>query len=215
MIPPTVPLFLAIALTLINFAFAFTNPVYIISNAETPSLKLPGLTPVGKKRVQNCLPPLLAPLDIGLIVTCPFDPDSGLCSETIATATPIAQSLNLNITTKCGADEETDDDCVPDLLKAFAKNSTQSMLVIWDLDDMDSLFENLDVDDGDDDDDDDDDDDTPHFDLLTTVVKNKVSSIVSQGCQGIDGQAAGTFRRSLKYKRGLKKRQISSRIAGA
>ena len=30
-----------------------------------------------------------------------------------------------------GADEETDDDCVTDLLKGFAKNSTQSALIIW------------------------------------------------------------------------------------
>lgn len=36
------------------------NTVYIISNAETPSLELPGLTPVGLQRAQNCLPPVSA-----------------------------------------------------------------------------------------------------------------------------------------------------------
>lgn len=46
----------ALALTLLPFAIAFTNPVYIISNAETPSLNLPGLTPIGKKRANKCLP---------------------------------------------------------------------------------------------------------------------------------------------------------------
>ena len=30
-----------------------------------------------------------------------------------------------------GADEETDDDCVHDLLKDFSVTSTQAMLVIW------------------------------------------------------------------------------------
>ena len=48
----------ALALTLLPFATSFTNPVYIISNAETPSLDLPGLTPIGKKRSEKCLPPV-------------------------------------------------------------------------------------------------------------------------------------------------------------
>lgn len=42
---------------------------------------------------------LFAPLDIGLVVTCPFDPDSGKCGATIATATPIANSLGLTVDT--------------------------------------------------------------------------------------------------------------------
>ncbi|KAF9474846.1 hypothetical protein BDN70DRAFT_294024 [Pholiota conissans] len=196
----------------VSAAAKFNNTVYIISNAETPSLQLPGLTPVGAQRAQQCLPALFAPLDIGLVVTCPFDPDSGKCSETIATATPIADSLGLTVDTSCGADEETDDDCVPDLLKNFGKTSTQAIIVIWDLGDMDSLFENLDVDDDGDDDDDDDDDDTPHYDVLTTVVGHKVTSTVSQGCSGIDGQAPGTFRRSLR--RSFKRRHVTSRIMG-
>jgi len=192
-------------------AAAFNNTVYIISNAETPSLDLPGLTPIGKQRVEECLPALFAPLDVGLVVTCPFDPDSGKCGATIATATPIADSLGLTVDTSCGADEETDDDCVTDLLRKFAQNSTDSMLIIWDLGDLDSLFENLDVDDdSDDDDDDDDDDDTPHYDILTTVVKKKVTSTTSQGCEGIDGQAPGTFRR--RNLKNMKKRRNVSRV---
>ncbi|KAF8963537.1 hypothetical protein BDZ97DRAFT_1758610 [Flammula alnicola] len=161
-----------VVLALSAAAAPFNNTIYIISNAETPSLGLPGLTPIGLQRVQDCLPALLAPLDIGLVVTCPFDPDSGKCAETIATATPIADSLGLTVDTSCGADEETDDDCVPKLLKNFGKNSTQSMLVIW----------------------------------------KKVTSAVSQGCPGIDGQAPGTFRRSLR--RAVKKRRLASRIMG-
>ncbi|KAF8148452.1 hypothetical protein B0H34DRAFT_737105 [Crassisporium funariophilum] len=206
-----------VAIALALSVTAFNNTVYIISNAETPSLQLPGLTPIGLQRVQDCLPALLAPLDIGIVVSCPFDPESGACLATLATANPLATSLGLTVNTSCGADEETDDDCVTDLLKTFSKTSTQAMLVIWDLDQMDSLFENLDIDDDDDDDDDadvdgdDDDDATPHFDVLTTIVKSKVTSVVSQNCAGIDGQAVGTFRRS--FQRGLKKRKINSRIA--
>ncbi|KAF8188060.1 hypothetical protein BJ912DRAFT_926507 [Pholiota molesta] len=207
-------LFVTLALAVqSSIAAKLNNTIYIISNAETPSLQLPGLTPVGAQRAQACLPALFAPLDVGLVVTCPFDPDSGKCAETIATATPIADSLGLTVDTSCGADEETDDDCVPDLLKKFGKNSTQAIIVIWDLGDMDSLFENLDVDDGGDDDDDDDDDDTPHYDVLTTLVGHKITSTVSQGCDGIDGQAPGTFRRSLR-RASNKKRSFFSRIMG-
>jgi hypothetical protein len=39
-------------------AVAVPNTIYIISNAETPSLGLPGFTPVGAHRVQQCLPPV-------------------------------------------------------------------------------------------------------------------------------------------------------------
>jgi hypothetical protein len=31
-------------------------PYYIITNAETPSLNRPGLTPVGKQRAEDCIP---------------------------------------------------------------------------------------------------------------------------------------------------------------
>jgi len=47
----------------------------------------------------NLYTQLLAPLDIGFIVTCPFDPDSGLCLETITTATPIGNALGLPLNT--------------------------------------------------------------------------------------------------------------------
>lgn len=46
---------------LIHFCFlltvlAFNNTVYVISNAETPSFGLPGLTPIGVQRAQTCIP---------------------------------------------------------------------------------------------------------------------------------------------------------------
>ncbi|KJA14135.1 hypothetical protein HYPSUDRAFT_59542 [Hypholoma sublateritium FD-334 SS-4] len=112
----------------------FNNTIYIISNAETPSLNLPGLTPIGALRAEECLPQLFAPLDVGIIVTCPLDSESGKCASTIVTATPTANWLGIPIDTSCrlsGADEETDDDCVTDLLKGFTKNSTQSVLIVW------------------------------------------------------------------------------------
>ncbi|KAF8992752.1 hypothetical protein BDQ17DRAFT_1369138 [Cyathus striatus] len=187
---------------------AFNNTYYVISNAETPSLRLPGLTPVGQQRAQTCIPSVFSSLNVGKIISCLPDKDSGNCFETIATATPLANALGLPIDTTCGADEETDDDCVVDLMKKFGKNSTQTIVIIWDLNAMDDLFENLDVDDGDDDDDDDDDDETPHFDLVTQVKKSKVQAIFSQNCTGIDGQAPGTFRRSLK-RSAIEKRKVA------
>jgi len=152
-----------------------------------------------------------------------------------------------------GADEETDDDCVHDLLTEYSVTSTQAMLVIWvywviflDLKRQSSnwnhtglsrfrfslrepwyrwwfprrwrrwwrgsssvrrfyassifsafnIFYTI-----------------PSFDILTTVVKNKVTAQVSQGCSGIDGQAAGTFRRSLRrHNHNVKKRQVPARM---
>jgi len=53
----------------------------------------------------------------------------------------------------------------------------------------------------------------PSFDILTTIVKKKVTSQVSQACSGIDGQAPGTFRRSLRrYNPNAKKRQVPARM---
>ena len=46
----TLPLIFALS------AAAFNNTVYLISNAETPSLGLPGLTPIGFQRANDCLP---------------------------------------------------------------------------------------------------------------------------------------------------------------
>ncbi len=45
-----VPLLLAAS------ALAIENTVYIITNAETPSLHRPGLTPIGHHRAGHCIP---------------------------------------------------------------------------------------------------------------------------------------------------------------
>ncbi|PPR06748.1 hypothetical protein CVT24_013055 [Panaeolus cyanescens] len=195
----------------------FNNTIYVITNAETPSLNLPGLTPIGFQRASTCIPSVFSNLNVGLIVTCPFDADSGLCSETEATVAPVAAALGLTPDISCGAGEETDDDCVIDLMKKFGKTSTQSILLAWDLNGMDDLFENLDVDDdfvgpNGEDDDEDSDDETPHFDIIFTIVKGKVTNLASMGCPGIDGQAPGTFRRRSLKNMFQKKRAFNSRI---
>jgi len=167
------------------------------------------------------MPNVFANLNIGLVLSCPFDKDSGLCSETIATATPTANTLGLPVTTKCGAGEEDDDDCLSDFMRDFTKTSTQAILLVWDLNAMDDLFENLDISDGNDDDDDDD-NEVPHFDVITTVVKNHVTNTTSMGCEGIDGQASGTFRKRYTGRRSFdptrsstwRRPRIMSRITG-
>lgn len=47
--------FVCLAATAIA-ATAPAPPYYIITNAETPSLDRPGLTPVGKQRAEGCIP---------------------------------------------------------------------------------------------------------------------------------------------------------------
>jgi hypothetical protein len=41
---------------------AVTNPIYIISNAEVPSLGRPGLSIIGEQRATQCLPEVIVPL---------------------------------------------------------------------------------------------------------------------------------------------------------
>ena len=43
-------------LALLHPVLSITNPVYIITNAEQPSLSRAGLTPIGYKRANECLP---------------------------------------------------------------------------------------------------------------------------------------------------------------
>ncbi|KDR76981.1 hypothetical protein GALMADRAFT_423468 [Galerina marginata CBS 339.88] len=134
-------------LALASSALAIANPIYIITNAEQPSLSRPGLTPVGLKRATECLPALFSTLNIGKIIMCPQNDDSEVCFETLATTQPVATSLGLPIDTSCGADENTDDNCVTKLLTKFAKNSTQSVLIVWDIQELGALLgEDLDLD---------------------------------------------------------------------
>lgn len=52
-------LFCALPLALSALAqLEVPNTIYFISNAETPSLDRPGLSPVGRYRAYECLPPV-------------------------------------------------------------------------------------------------------------------------------------------------------------
>ncbi|KAF9036308.1 hypothetical protein BJ165DRAFT_629755 [Panaeolus papilionaceus] len=212
---------IATTVMLAGAAQAFSNTVYVISNAETVSLALPGLTPVGYDRAHNCIPPIFAGLDIGLILTCTPDFDSGLCRATEATAAPVAAALSLTPDTTCrGDDDDDDDECLYRVISTFAQTSTKAVLVVWDINELDDVFESLDVDDDFEFDElnGDDDDETTHFDLMATIADRRVTSVTSMACDGIDGQAPGTFRRrSFNKARNMKKKRSAaafhSRIA--
>ncbi|KAJ7306293.1 hypothetical protein DFH08DRAFT_516816 [Mycena albidolilacea] len=180
-------LFVFVCLAATAIAATKTPPYYIITNAETPSLNRPGLTPVGKQRAESCIPEVFSQLNIGFILSCKVDKDGeeGLkCPVAVQTATPLAQALGLNITF-CGTGEESNDDCVHDKIHAFLKSSNQSALVVWDNTDMDSLLENADVNDAGID------DDTvgTHPDVILTVVSGARVGQISMNCTGIDGPA--------------------------
>ncbi|KAH9474422.1 hypothetical protein JR316_0012881 [Psilocybe cubensis] len=196
---------------LANSSPLINNPIYIITNAETPSLFRPGLSPIGFQRATQCLPQLFQTLDIGKIIMCPRNDDSAVCFETLATTQPTADALGLPIDTSCGADENTDDNCVTNLAKKFAKTSTQAILIVWashiphpplrfviincpniqDFDEIGALLESaldLDTDPADA-------IDGIHFDIFTVVIKGKIKQVTSQNCTDIDGVAPGTATR--------------------
>ncbi|THU98475.1 hypothetical protein K435DRAFT_964920 [Dendrothele bispora CBS 962.96] len=180
------------------FVHAVPNTVFIITNAETPSLKRPGLTPIGLQRADECIPNIFKNFDIGMILSCTTDRDGeeGLsCPAAQRTAKPLADMLGLNITT-CGTGEESNDDCAHDKMRTFGKNSTQNILIVWDALGMDDLLENVDVDFPDDEEDDDDDDDDSlgmHPDVILTATKSTIKFQTSMNCTGIDGPADGSF----------------------
>ncbi|KAG7095533.1 hypothetical protein E1B28_006270 [Marasmius oreades] len=176
-------------------ALQVNNTIYIISSAETPSLGRPGLTPIGQQRAQQCIPNVFAKFNIGLIISCngtaagseDEDGDGQGCAAAAPTAQPFATQLGLSLTT-CGAGDDANEGCASRLINAFAKNSTGSVLIVWDFLQMEDLFENLDIDD-EEDDDDDNEDGTPHYDIITTALKTKVIGQSSMNCTGIDGPA--------------------------
>ncbi|KAF7358828.1 Phosphoglycerate mutase family [Mycena sanguinolenta] len=185
-------LFVFVCLAATTIAATTTQPYYIITNAETPSLNRPGLTPVGKQRAEDCIPEVFSQLNIGFILSCSVDKDGeeGLgCPVAVKTATPLAQALGLNITL-CGTGEESNDDCVHDKVHAFLKASNQSALVVWDGTDMDSLLENADVNDAGLDEDSLGLQQVSSFaDLILTVVSGKRVGQTSMNCTGLDGPA--------------------------
>ncbi|KAJ7775471.1 hypothetical protein B0H16DRAFT_1507529 [Mycena metata] len=176
-----------IALLSPALAVSINNTLYIIGNAETPSLDLPGLTPIGLRRAQDCIPPIFADLNLGLIISCKPNNKTGTCMSANDTAVPLAASLGLVPDNHCAT---SSDSCVSTTLTKYAKNSTQAVLVVWDSAEMDDLLEGLDIDlPGGDDDDDNADIFSFHADLL--LIKNLKQTVIetSMNCTGIDGPA--------------------------
>ncbi|KAF9258228.1 hypothetical protein L218DRAFT_948559 [Marasmius fiardii PR-910] len=158
---------------------AANNTIYIISNAETPSLNRPGLTPVGERRAQQCIPSVFTDFNIGLIISCngteagseDEDGDGQGCGASVATVQPLATKLGLTLNT-CGAGDDANEECASRLINAFAKNSTAAVLVVWDNLQMDDLLENLNIND-EEDDSEDNEDGTPHYDVIAVASKGE------------------------------------------
>ncbi|KIJ30777.1 hypothetical protein M422DRAFT_70933 [Sphaerobolus stellatus SS14] len=184
------------------------NSLFVISQAETPSLGINGLTPVGLQRAQTCIPNVMSSTimmnmvfnasNIGLVLSCTPDPDSGACFAAVATVTPLARNLNLTVDISCSlvyltvtGDSDTgdnaQDDCVSDLIASFAAKSNKAIIAVWDAGDEDTFFENLDIDLPDDID-----DGVFHHDVITTIRADTFISRTSQNCPGLDGMAPGT-----------------------
>ncbi|SJL10052.1 uncharacterized protein ARMOST_13434 [Armillaria ostoyae] len=183
-----VPLLLAAS------ALAIENTVYIITNAETPSLHRPGLTPIGHHRAGHCIPEVFGNLSLGFIASCTPNSDTGTCIPAVATAAPLANSLGMGIDTSCGTGEESDDDCVKNLLHAYAKTSSAPILIVWDAAAMDDLLENLGMElpDADNEDDEEGQEEEPvgtHPDVILTKIKGSKLAESSMNCTSIDGPA--------------------------
>ncbi|KAK0469366.1 uncharacterized protein EV420DRAFT_1633778 [Desarmillaria tabescens] len=189
-----------VPLLLVASAFAIENTVYIITNAETPSLHRPGLTPIGHHRAGHCIPEVFGNLSLGFIASCTPNSDTGTCIPAVATAAPLANSLGMGIDTSCGTGEESDDDCVHNLLHTYAKTSSAPILLVWDAAAMDDLLENLGMELPDADNEDDEDDEEgqeeeavgTHPDVILTKIKGSKLAESSMNCTGIDGTADGS-----------------------
>ncbi|TFK31756.1 hypothetical protein BDQ12DRAFT_729265 [Crucibulum laeve] len=174
-----------LAFTLVSCVLAFPNTLYVIRNAEVPSLGRPGLTTVGKTRATSCLPTFFATSNIGLIITCKRDVNTTACATAIDTITPLATALKVPVDSTCDTINSTET-CVNDLLANFAKSSTKSVLISWDKDYLDDLFDEFDFE-----------EDAPDFpeeypDIVFTFRNNVFVTQASQNCANIDGSAAGT-----------------------
>ncbi|KAG9226802.1 hypothetical protein CCMSSC00406_0009720 [Pleurotus cornucopiae] len=164
------------------------NSVYLIRNAEEPSLGFAGLTPVGQKRADECLPTVFGPssaYNIGLIIACTPDVNTTDCHTSIATANPLATALKLTVNTQCSTIESntTSPTCVPDLINTFSKNSDKSILI--DVEHIGDLLDEFDLE-----------NDEPDYpeewpDIIFTLRNNYFIGQESQNCPDIDGPSTG------------------------
>ncbi|KAF8653687.1 hypothetical protein AX16_003837 [Volvariella volvacea WC 439] len=163
---------------------AVRNSIYIIRNAEVASLGEVGFTPVGLQRATTCLPTLFgpeSPYNIGYIITCEPSITTPTCHTALGTVKPLADALGIEVDTVCSTGDDAPDDCVLQRVQAFAAESTQAILIAWDSEHMEDLFEHLDMD-----------DDEPEFpetqaDVVFTIRNGHFINQSSQGCADIDG----------------------------
>ncbi|KAL0946322.1 hypothetical protein HGRIS_012561 [Hohenbuehelia grisea] len=177
-------------LTLISLVMAIPNSIYILRNAETPSLGIEGLSPVGKQRATSCIPSVFSATstyNIGLVMACRKDVNTTDCHTAVDTATPLATALKLTLDTSCATIESnvTSETCVPDRIKTFAKTSTKNILIVWDVEHLDDLLDEFDLE-----------NDGPDYpeqnaDVVFSIRNNHFVSQVSLNCPGIDGAATG------------------------
>ncbi|GJE84698.1 hypothetical protein PsYK624_007740 [Phanerochaete sordida] len=159
---------------------SFRNTVYLIRNGETNTKEFgSGLTQTGILRSQ-CLPSVFGPntaQTVGYILAEPPLKRKSNVSDAVDTVIPLAESLRIPIDISCGHDDK---DCVAEALSTFAvKNSTASMLVVWDSDLLPDIAEALGASDV---------NDWPkgRHDLIWTIQKNKIRSRASEACPGLD-----------------------------
>ncbi|KAJ7853787.1 hypothetical protein B0H14DRAFT_3449983 [Mycena olivaceomarginata] len=185
-------------LALFSSALSITlnNTIYLITNAEKPSLGRLGLSPEVWKEHRTAFPSVFENLNIGLIITCTPNITTNACVPANITAAPLAASLGLVPDTSCGTGDDADIDCVDDLLREYEAReydakSNQSVLIIWDSSDIDDLLDNLNLElpEGEDED---------NLAIFADIIliKNRKQPLVeiSMNCTAIgDGQAPGSF----------------------
>ncbi|KZT38542.1 hypothetical protein SISSUDRAFT_986100 [Sistotremastrum suecicum HHB10207 ss-3] len=156
---------------------AFSNTVYLIRHGEKPSDGSNGLSAQGEERAQ-CLTNVFGPssgFNIGDILAETPKSD-GSRERPVETVTPLAEELGLTVDTSCDRDDQ---DCVADAVKAFAKKSSQNILICWEHDNLHDIAKALGVKNAPDYPDD-------AFNIIWTLQNQKIVSQTSENCPGLD-----------------------------
>ncbi|KAI1747824.1 hypothetical protein F4782DRAFT_519429 [Xylaria castorea] len=167
-------LFAGFAATVVTAA----NPtVYLIRHGEKPSDGSTGLSAQGEERAQ-CLRTVFgaaSAYNIGYILAETPD-DDGTRARPYLTVEPLATDLGLTVDTSCDRD---DDKCVQDLVDSY--DGPGNILICWEHNELNNIAEQLgakNVDNYPDD----------SYNLIWTQPYNynKVTSVTSENCPGLD-----------------------------
>ncbi|KAJ7699514.1 hypothetical protein B0H17DRAFT_1129130 [Mycena rosella] len=171
-------------------AVSIKNTLYIITNAETPSLDRPGLTPIGLQRASFHIQDLRR-----------FEPgphhrlQAEQQDRRVHARERHRRAARRVPGARAGQPLRDRRRCVRRLCRQYADEVREEQHAgdIGCLAEMDDLLENLDIELPGGDDDDDADDVTSHADLL--LIKNLKQTVIetSMNCTGIDGPAPGNF----------------------